>query len=62
VSHDKAIDLTEGELVRLEDFAKERGITIEQAAALLAQKTITTYFVIPKKVAAVVPFRPLKRG
>jgi len=57
VSDDSAIDLTEGELVRLEDFAKQRGISLEQAATLLAQKTITTYWVIQKKASTVVPFR-----
>jgi len=62
VTHEKAIDLTEGELVRLEAFATRRGISIEEAAALLAQKTITTYFVITKKTASVTPIRPLKKG
>lgn len=62
MTHDSAIDLTEGELVRLEAFATKRGISLEQAAALLAQKTITTYFVIPKKSAPVIPFRAPKRG
>lgn len=54
---DQSIDLTEGELVRLADFATKRGISLEQAASLLAQKTITTYWVIQKKPSTVVPFR-----
>jgi len=57
VSDDSAIDLTEGELVRLEDFAKQRGISLEQAATLLAQKTITEYWLIKKKPSTVIPFR-----
>lgn len=61
MKHDTAIDLTEGELVQLEAFATKRGVSLEEAATLLAQKSITTYFVIPKKVASVVPFRTLKR-
>lgn len=62
MKHDTEIDLTENEQVRLAKFAKQRGISLEQAAAQLAQKSITTYFVIPKKTAAVIPFRPLRRG
>lgn len=57
MSDDGAIDLTEGERVRLEEFATKRGISLEQAASLLARKTITTYWVIPKKASAVIPFR-----
>lgn len=59
--HEPNIDLTPTELARIADFAEKRGVSLEEATTQLAQKTITKFFVIPRKVAAVVPLRALKR-
>jgi len=62
VRHETDIDLTQGELEQLQRFARERGISLEEAAAQLAQKSITKYFVIPKKTGNVALMRGLNRA
>ncbi|MFC4526379.1 hypothetical protein ISN76_13095 [Dyella halodurans] len=59
--HEPDIDLTPTELARIASFAEQRGVSVEEAATQLAQKTITKFFVIPRKASAVVPLRALKR-
>lgn len=61
MSHEHAIDLTPAEMKRVETFAEQNGMTVEEASVLLARQSIEKYFVLPKSGAEISPFRALKR-
>lgn len=57
-----SIDLTPSQLATVESYAREQGISAEQAAAQLARRAIEARYVLPKNRSSVVPMRALKRA
>ena len=62
MTEDLPIDLTPSQADRISAFAKEQGLTIDQAVTKLAREAINERYVLPKNRGSVLPMRALKRA
>lgn len=54
----QSLDLSDAEQRALEQFAQERGISVDEAATQLARQSIERRYVRRKQVGNVVPIKP----